>query len=141
MIHTATFTIRTFHCDSFGHVNNARHLELMEEARWQFGEAIGLTTLLREAEIGFIIMDMKLRFRSPVFEGQSIRVESSLQALGSSSGELKQSLWIEGEKRPAVQAVSHFLLIDRQQQNQTVSIEGAIRDCMMQVLSKADDPS
>lgn len=31
-----TIHIRAYHCDGFGHVNNARWLELFDEARWDF---------------------------------------------------------------------------------------------------------
>lgn len=65
MIHETQFKIRTFHTDAFGHVNNSRHLELLEEARWQYAEHIGLLNLLAERKLGFIIMDMRLRFRAP----------------------------------------------------------------------------
>ncbi len=29
-------TVRNYHLDGYGHVNNARHLEFFEEARWAF---------------------------------------------------------------------------------------------------------
>ena len=56
MIHTTEITIRTFHTDAFGHVNNSRYLELFEEARWRYAEDIGLIELLKQKNLGFIIM-------------------------------------------------------------------------------------
>ena len=91
MIHESKFTIRTFHTDAFGHVNNSRYVELLEEARWLFAEDIGLVKLLREQGLGFIIIDMRLRFRAPVHEGETIRVETSLVAIGSQGGAQWQS--------------------------------------------------
>ena len=29
-------TVRGFHCDMFAHVNNARYLEFLEDARWDW---------------------------------------------------------------------------------------------------------
>ncbi len=29
-------TVRNYHLDGYGHVNNARYLEFLEEARWTF---------------------------------------------------------------------------------------------------------
>lgn len=29
-------TVRNYHLDGYGHVNNARYLEFLEEARWAF---------------------------------------------------------------------------------------------------------
>jgi thioesterase-3 len=134
MIATSEFEIRTYHCDSFGHVNNARHLELLEEARWRFSEEIGLTPMLREHNVGFIIIDMRLRFRAPVFEGQTIRIETSLVTLGSASGEVKQTMFLQGEKSPAIKSMFHFILIDREKNNRSISIDGPIRECLESIL-------
>ena len=53
MSHETTFPIRTFHTDSFGHVNNAKYLELLEEARWRYAEDNGLMKLLSRDNLGF----------------------------------------------------------------------------------------
>ena len=34
MVHRIEIKIRGYHLDLFGHVNNARYLEFLEEARW-----------------------------------------------------------------------------------------------------------
>ena len=44
MIHTTDITVRGYHLDLYRHVNNARYLEFLEEARWQFMEDSGLIT-------------------------------------------------------------------------------------------------
>jgi thioesterase-3 len=133
MIHETHFKIRTFHTDAFGHVNNSRHLELLEEARWQYAEQIGLLELLAERELGFIIMDMRLRFRAPVFEGDTTRVLTSLIALGSASGEVEQLVFKEGQEQVAVKSLFHFILIDRAN-GASVPIESEIRDLLLSVI-------
>ena len=133
MIHETDFTIRTFHCDAFGHVNNSRHLELLEEARWQYAEQIGLIELMAEKNLGFIIVDMRLRFRVPVFEGEQVRVQTSLITLGSASGEVKQLMYKTGQKPVALKSLFHFILIDRDS-GASVPIEGQIRDRLLEVI-------
>ena len=86
MQHQTFFNIRTFHTDAFGHVNNARYLEILEEARWRYAEDIGLVELLKSSQLGFIIMDLRIRFRRPVAEGDAIAVTTQLVTLGSASG-------------------------------------------------------
>ena len=108
------FPIRTFHTDSFGHVNNARYLEIMEEARWQFAEHYGLIKLLDEENLGFIIIHMDLRFRRPVLEGDRIEVMTRLITLGGSSGEVEQVINRLGENKIASRSLFHFVLIDRE---------------------------
>ena len=133
MIHDSTFKIRTYHTDAFGHVNNARHLELLEEARWQFAEDIGLVVLLRKQNLAFIIMDMRLRFREPVFEAEEVKVQTSLVTLGSASGEVNQ-LMIKSGGRTAIKSLFHFILIDRTNENASVAIEGEIRELLLSVI-------
>ena len=128
MIHATDITIRTFHTDAFGHVNNSRYLELFEEARWRYAEDIGLIQLLKQQNLGFIIMDLRLRFRKPVFEGSQVTIKTSLDMLGSASGEVHQQLQV-GPGSPAVKATFHFILIDRDN-GKSVPIDGAIRELL-----------
>lgn len=133
MIHRTQLPIRTFHTDAFGHVNNSRYLELLEEARWRFAEDIGLTELMQEVGLGFIIIDLKLRFRQPVRVGDTVTVATSLNTLGTASGEVHQSLYRESAKSVAVKGVFHFILIDRETEK-SVAIEGRIRQRLLEVL-------
>ena len=125
----STFKIRTFHTDSFGHVNNARYLELLEEARWQFAEHYGLIELLNEENLGFIIMQMNLRFRLPVVEGDTIQVLTRLISLGTAIGEVEQLVKKQGVDRIAVKSLFHFALIDRTS-GASVPIAGKIRSLL-----------
>ena len=136
MLHESTFKIRTFHTDAFGHVNNARYLEILEEARWQFAESIGLVELLAEDNLGFIIIDMRLRFRLPVLEGETILVQTSLITLGTASGEVRQTVSHRGSNKIALKSLFHFILIDRAT-NGSVPIEGRIRELLLDVLETA----
>ena len=139
MIHQTDFCIRTFHTDAFGHVNNAKYLELLEEARWRFSEEIELTPLLRRQQLGFIIIDARIRFRNPVSEGDTITVNTSLNTLGSASGEVHQTVVIsESETASAVGAkaltsVFHFILLDRATAK-SVPIQDEIRNLLVEVL-------
>ncbi len=38
MSHIRTIRVRGYHCDFYGHLNHARYLELLEEARWSYLE-------------------------------------------------------------------------------------------------------
>jgi len=133
MLHQTPFTIRTFHTDAFGHVNNSRYLEILEEARWRYAEDIGLTQLIRPAGLGFIIIDLSLRFRRPVCEGDRITVGTRLITLGSASGEVAQTIRRDDESADAVRGMFHFILVDRDT-GKSVPIEGPIRDLLNGVL-------
>ena len=133
MIHETLFKIRTFHTDAFRHVNNSKYLELLEEARWQFAEQIGLIPLLTEHNLGFIIIDMNVRFRVPIFEGETIQVLTSLITLGSASGDVKQLVHKQGAKQVALKSLYHFILIDRDT-GRSVPIESEIRELLLGII-------
>ena len=129
----STFKIRSFHTDSFGHVNNARYLELLEEARWQFAEHHGLIDLLNEENLGFIIMQLNLRFRFPVIEGDTIQVFTSLITLGTALGEVEQLIIKKGSGKLAAKSMFTFVLIDRNS-GASVPIEGKIRSLLTKII-------
>jgi len=139
MIHKTDFCIRTFHTDAFGHVNNAKYLELLEEARWRFSEDIELTPLLREQQLGFIIIDARMRFRVPVSEGDTITVNTSLNTLGTASGEVHQTVLLsksentEAIATKALTSVFHFILLDRATAK-SVPIQNEIRELLLDIL-------
>ncbi len=133
MIHETTFKIRTFHTDAFGHVNNSKYLELLEEARWQFAEQIGLIPLLTENNLGFIIIDLSVRFRVPICEGDTIQVSTSLITLGSASGDVKQLVHKQGDKQIALKSMYHFILINRIT-GRSVPIESEIRELLLNII-------
>jgi thioesterase-3 len=133
MCFESTFKIRTFHSDSFGHVHNARYLELLEEARWQFAEHLGLIEVLNEENLGFIIMQMNLRFRLPVVEGDTIQVLTSLISLGTAIGEVEQLIMKKGAGKLAATSTFHFALIDRTS-GVSVPIAGKIRSLLSNVV-------
>jgi thioesterase-3 len=128
----STFKIRSFHTDSFGHVNNARYLELLEEARWQFAEHHGLVQLLNEENLGFIIMELNLRFRLPIFERDTIKVSTSLISLGSDLGEVEQLIRKE-DRKLAAKSMFTFVLIDRNS-GVSVPIAGRIRTLLLSII-------
>ena len=135
MIHQSKFTIRTFHTDGFGHVNNSRYVELLEEARWRFAEDIGLVELLAKGNLGFIIIDMRLRFRDAISEGETIRIETCLDVLGSGSGEVRQEIYRCDESSICLKSKFHFILIERESAK-PVPIDGEIRELLLGVVRK-----
>lgn len=135
MIHETKFKIRTFHVDAFQHVNNSRYVELLEEARWRFAEDIELIELLAQRNLGFIIIDMRVRFRNPIAEGDEIRVMTSLNALGTASGDVQQIVYKNDESRVALKSLFHFILIDRATAK-SVPIDGDIRDLLMGIIER-----
>jgi thioesterase III len=55
--------IKEHHLDTFGHVNNATYLALLEEARWELLNAHGFgLNAIREQAMGPVILECHIKF-------------------------------------------------------------------------------
>lgn len=69
------------HLDTFGHVNNAKYLELYEEARWDFitKNKLGLKEIL-ESQVGPVLLDLHLTFKSELKNREKIKIVSQARS-------------------------------------------------------------
>lgn len=87
-------TILEHHLDTFGHVNNARYIEIFEQARWDLitKNGFGLKEVL-EKKIGPVILELKCRFAREVRLREKIRVETTLLSYEKKIGKLSQKMF------------------------------------------------
>jgi thioesterase-3 len=80
-IHTYHLMIRESHLDTFGHVNNAVYLQILEEARWDLitENGYGLDKV-RATGLGPTILEVQLRFSKELKLRQKIKVETHLKS-------------------------------------------------------------
>lgn len=66
------------HLDSFGHVNNAVYLELLEEARWDFitDNGYGLEKVKSEKK-GPVVLEINMKFRKELLNREHVTIEST----------------------------------------------------------------
>ena len=75
--------------DTFGHVNNARYLELYEEARWDFihNSGYGLAEILTKKQ-GPVVLDVNCRFKRELTNIETITIlTQTLKADGTVASE------------------------------------------------------
>jgi len=78
--------IRYADLDPQGHVNNARFLTYFEQARVQYLIHLGLFSKEQSfLEIGIIIAEAAITFKSPVYFGTQARVGARVSRLGTKS--------------------------------------------------------
>jgi len=89
-----TITIREQHLDTFGHVNNATYLVLLEEARWDFitSRGYGLQTI-QKSGLGPVILEWNMKFIKELRLRQTIRIESKLASLEGKIAVLDQDIY------------------------------------------------
>ena len=66
MHHSTTIKVRGYHCDFYGHVNNARYLEFLEEARWSYLEDGLDLDHWQKRGLGFVVVSITIDYRRAV---------------------------------------------------------------------------
>ena len=100
--------VRNYHLDGYGHVNNARYLEFLEEARWAFFEEHGL---LSEIDgLMLVVVRTDIRYRRAAVEGDILRFEGRLKELTSRHIILTQNIVLPSGKN-AVEAEITLMVV------------------------------
>jgi acyl-CoA thioester hydrolase len=86
-------TIKETYLDSFGHVNNATYLTLLEEARWELitKNGYGLKKI-QETGLGPTILEIKLIFFKELRPRDEISIETQLLSYDRKIGKLSQKM-------------------------------------------------
>ncbi|MET0792443.1 MAG: thioesterase family protein [Polyangiaceae bacterium] len=94
-----TIVICEAQLDTFGHVNNARYLEIFEQARWDLitANGFGLDTV-RSSGTGPVILEVTLRFLREVKNRQQLVIRTSLDSYEGKIGKMTQLLLDETEQ-------------------------------------------
>lgn len=105
--------VRGYHVDIYGHVNNARYLEFLEEGRWaSFEERVDL---VKWAAMGlvFMVVNINVNYRKAVGPGERLQVSTTLEKIGSRSATLKQEIRLKHTGDIVVDALVTFVIADK----------------------------
>jgi acyl-CoA thioester hydrolase len=95
---TTPVAVRYADIDAQGHVNHARYLTFMEEARMRYVQALGLWTDSHDFNaVGQIVAEAGCTYLQPVFLGQTVDVAVRVARLGTKSMELDYQLSVAGQ--------------------------------------------
>jgi acyl-CoA thioester hydrolase len=78
--------------DPQGHVNNAKVLTYMEQARIHYIKTLGLWKSETFLDVGIILAEVRVTYRAPIYFGQSVRVGVRVTRLGNKSLDMEYSL-------------------------------------------------
>ena len=86
-------TIEERHLDSFGHVNNALYLEILEEARWDLITRNGYgRERVRETGFGPVILELSVKFKKELRLGDEITIETRPKPYRKRIGTIEQRI-------------------------------------------------
>ena len=122
-------TVRGYHLDLYRHVNNARYLEFLEEARWQyFGEEFEKNGF-DKLGLAFVIVNININYRYPASLGQVVQIETTIKRIGGKSLTISQVMTLKADNTPIVDAEVTVVMMDTKT-GKAIPIEGQILEIL-----------
>ena len=138
MIHKTEIKVRGYHINFYGHVNNARYLEFLEEARWEAcAKRIDLKAMSQEGQ-AFTVVNVNINFRRPAVMEDTLIIESEVTQFRRRSALFHQVIKIKGTDTVVVDADVTFLIFDQNSQK-TAIMEGELL-ARLQTLCSPETP-
>ncbi|KUM05298.1 acyl-CoA thioesterase [Chromobacterium subtsugae] len=135
MAHHTRIKVRGYHLDLFGHVNNARYLEFLEEARWNQFEDEGNLALFLESGLALVVVNINIDYRHPATMGDQLLVETGVQSIGKRSAVIHQRVLLEGSDTVVAEADVTFVVFDAKQ-NKAVALEGPLQEQLQKMMAQ-----
>lgn len=129
-----TIKVRGYHLDVYQHVNNARYLEFLEEARWEWLEEAEAFHWLQEQKLAFVVVNININYRRPAVLGDVLVIDSEITQLNGKSGIIAQRVLLAGQKTVVADAALTFVCIDLRTQK-AVALEGELHERLMRLLA------
>src|SRR5690349_7129069 len=91
--HEKTIIISEAHLDSFGHMNNARYLELFEQARWDLITERGFgIEEIHKRQLGPVILALEVRFLRELNARDAVVIRSELVSYEHKVARMRQKM-------------------------------------------------
>jgi thioesterase-3 len=120
-----TIKVRGYHIDLYQHVNNARYLEFLEEARWNHYELALADGRFAQEQWAFVIVNINISYRKPAMLGQVLEVDTSVKNIGGRSVTMGQVVRLAGTDVVCAEADVTFVILDAQ--GKPLTMEGELR--------------
>jgi acyl-CoA thioester hydrolase len=93
MNHECSLTVRTYECDTYGHVNNAVYLHYLEFARHEYLTFIGFDyRAVIASGYGLYVARIEIDYKKPAFAGENLVIHSWSMKKGAVSGVMGQKI-------------------------------------------------
>jgi thioesterase-3 len=111
-MHQHAIKVRGFHCDMFGHVNNARYLEFLEEARWEWLNRVTTFDFLERHHLSFVVVGINISYKYPSVLNDVLQVSVELKTIGSKSAAVHQKVIRKPDGKLIAEADVTFAMVD-----------------------------
>ena len=110
MSYRTEIKVRGYHLDLYGHVNNARYLEFLEEARWAMMELGDLDWFMQQG-YSLVVSRVDIRYLRPASMGDNLLIETRLDRLLARSGVIVQQVTNQGTGKAVASAEVTFAVV------------------------------
>jgi len=114
MAFTSTIKVRGFHEDRFGHVNNARYLEFLEEGRWDYLDVRGPRGGFAALGIFPVVVHLSISYRRPSSAGDELHVRTAVASVSSRKIVMHQEITQTSTGKLCCEADVSIILVDAQ---------------------------
>jgi thioesterase-3 len=125
MPHQTQIKVRGYHLDIYQHVNNARYLEFLEEARWAYLEDCGDVGYFTSQHLAWVIVNININYRNAATNGQTLQIATQFSKIGGKSAVIHQVVTVAGTDTVVADADITFVCLD-QRSGKAVAIEGEL---------------
>jgi thioesterase-3 len=125
-MHRIAIKVRGYHLDVYGHVNNARYLEFLEEARWSFIEQEMPISRFEQQGFAFVVVNININYRQPALLDHILEIQTEMTKLGGKSAKIHQEIMLAGAGQRIADADITFVAIDLKT-GQVLPIDGELR--------------
>ena len=139
MVYATEIKIRGYHLDVYGHVNNARWVELLEEARWRWLDAEVDLPSWGERGQGIAVVNLDVNYRRPAHMHDRLEFRCWITRLGGRSAICRQEVVRAGTEERLIDADVTFVLFDLET-GRPRPMAGDARDAFTRYLVREERP-
>ncbi|GHV71719.1 thioesterase [Spirochaetia bacterium] len=94
MVCKCSLQVRTYECDSYGHVNNANYLNYLEFARYELLKDVGFDyPAAIKAGYGVYVARIEIDYKKSAIPDDNLEIKSWPVKKGAVSGIIAQEIW------------------------------------------------
>jgi len=124
---TTTIKVRGYHEDRFGHVNNARYLEFLEEGRWDYLDERGPQDGFQALGVFPVVAHLAISYRRPTSAGDRLTITTKVATTGSRKIVMVQTIHQEQSEKLCCEAEITIVLVDANTGRPAVLNEAILR--------------
>lgn len=133
MAHQTHIKVRGYHLDVYQHVNGARYLEFLEEARWSYFEDNGVLETFLKCDQALAVVNVNINYRRAALMDDHLTVHTQFKSMTNRGAVIEQIITLKDTKKVVVNAVVTFITFDSKQ-NKAVTMQGDTVTLLQQLI-------